>query len=229
MNNFSRRIKTWLDREGKIYLFRIVIFVSILATALSGFSIINISVNIILLFVLSLLLIFCEIFLEEISNLKKTNQDGLMMDWNSVIPFLREDAKKARRIVILARSGETSYYALQDIIKERGNKVEVSLVFTKTTTDAPEFIEYQQGWIKRWQKLFDESLTKHDIHRAITDFEPQYIIINHDEAYLNYRGNDKDTLWLKCGKNTNQSIFLINLYNSWISKLILQGNQNTTN
>lgn len=124
----SDKVRNWLNGAGKIWLFRISIFLAILATILTELQILKLDTETILLFVLSLLLVFAEIFLEEISSVRSAIHDGLQVEGHEMDESIKADASKAKSVTLIVRSGGSRYYLLQDIIVEKRNKFNLQLI-----------------------------------------------------------------------------------------------------
>jgi hypothetical protein len=223
MINIVTRIRAWFERDGKIWLFRTLIFSVTAILALSELKVYSISTNTVLLFILSSLLVFFEVFIQETENLRRVNQDGILLDWNSAIPSLINEAKQAEFILVVARSGETIYYALKDVLIDRSGKIKnINIVLTRTPEDDDDFHQYQIGWQNRWEKLLSKASIPSHISIVHTSFEPVCIILDNKIAYLSFREkSDKGRLWIKCNKTSNQGAYLINLYKSWAENPIL--------
>ena len=218
-----RNVKDWLEHNGKIWFFRIIVLTAIVVTTLSAFGFYPLSTNTILVFILSLFLIFAEIFFGEILDIRKASRDGQLLDWTSAIPLIREDVKQARELIIIARSGETFYYILRDILLERGKKTIVNLILTKTVEDTEEFLNYQKGWVKRWQALSDETGAEITIKVINVVLEYQAVIVDEKSAYLGFREQPVGTktiplAHLTISSESNQGRFLIGLYKAWITR-----------
>src|ERR1044071_9590969 len=228
------KIKEWLDRKGKIWFFRATVLTSIVVTTLSAFGFYPLSTNTVLVFILGLLLIFAEIFFTEVLDIRKRNTDGYLLDWPSATPLLREDVRQGRKLTVVARSGETFYYTLRDILLERGDKLSIDLVLTKTVEDTEDFSNYQTGGAKRWQSLSEEASGNVTISFIDVVLEVQALIVDEKSAYLAYRAHSVGTKaitldHLRISAESNQGRFLIGLYKTWVARHIKQGKANNTN
>ncbi|MCB0213441.1 MAG: hypothetical protein KDJ52_29125 [Anaerolineae bacterium] len=220
MKNILDRVKSWLEREGKVWLFRISIALAIFVTILADFNLFQISTNTLLTIMLGLLLLFGEIFLDETSRIRKTNQDGQLLPNSDLAPLIREETRNATDISLIVRSGESMYYTLRETVKERGSKLRIRIVFTSTWIHDEESLAYQKVWISRWEKLFKESATKYEYYVFHSVAELQGIIIDYQIGFLNYRTPDIESLWIRCSKEARYGTYLINMYETWINQHI---------
>jgi hypothetical protein len=218
-----KRVKEWLEHNAKIWSFRLIVLTSILVTTLSALGLYPLSTNAVLVFMLGLFLIFAEIFFGEIVDVRRTIGEGVVLDWNSSIRMFHEDARRGKKMTIIARSGETFYYTLRDIFLDHGSRINLDLVLTRCKEDPEDFASYQIGWITRWQELAEQTGANIRVDVVNAVLEVQCLIIDDDTAYLSYREQPHGPKavplrHLRVGSRSNQGQFLIGLYRSWIAR-----------
>ena len=142
---FRAQIQEWLRKSGKVWLFRALIIVAMSSTALSAIPYFGgwaLSTNAILLLMLGLLLLFMEILLDSISSVERDRGEGTVYEWHNAVLQIREEADKAKKIVIVACSGEMAYHALHDILIEKGNKIRTEVYLVLVQGDEREAENY---------------------------------------------------------------------------------------
>lgn len=215
----AQRVKEWLDREGKTWLFRISVLGAIIFTVYSEISGTNTSTNILMTMMFGLLLVFAEIFLDGVSQIQMASQDGTIIQKGTTLSNIYQDAVHASDLTIVVRSGEATYYKISEIAQIRRDKLTVCVIFTINDQDDQTYKDYQQIWVKRWENMFRENGTKYKCHVVQTAFEPECVIIDGKIGYLNYRAPRTNPNWIKSTRLSNQGGFLIDLYFAWIEKL----------
>jgi hypothetical protein len=139
------QIQEWLKKSGKIWLFRSLIIVTMAVTAISEISYFKqwaISTNTILFLVLALLLLFMEILLDSVASVERERGEGILYEWHDAVLLIREEAERAKKIVIVACSGEMTYHALRDILVEKGGKLKTEIYMILVQGDSPEAENY---------------------------------------------------------------------------------------
>lgn len=215
--------RRWLNEYGKIWFLRVMFIAGIAISALSAFGFYPLSTNTLLAFIIGVLFVFAELVFDETTEVRRLRAEGLSLDWVSAVPMIRDDVQKAHTVVIIARSGETSYYALRDILLDRGSKLTVSVTLTTTPEDGDDFITYQHGWTKRWEELFRDAAMSATLQIIKVSSELQAIIIDDSIGYLSYREQPVGTKaialpQLRVTTDSNQGRFLVTLYKSWLKR-----------
>ncbi len=217
------KVRQWLTDSGKIWLLRVTFVCGIFITALSAFGIYPLSTNAILVFILGVLFVFAELVFEATSESRQLRHDGALLEWTAATPLIRADARTAKQLSIVGRTGERSYYALRDILEAQRSTIVVRLVLTTTREDDGEFIAYQQGWAKRWRTLFHDTGINGTVDIIRVSAEFQALLLDDGIAYLSFRGapiGEKATQlpFLRVTAASNEGRFLISLYRTWLGR-----------
>jgi hypothetical protein len=220
MADFNRNLLEWFQNKGKVLVFRLIVAGGAIILGLSVFGIFEIPINVSLFFLLSVIFLFAEIFLTEIGHVKKLKNEGLILNWNEASSLLRTEIIHAKQITIIARTGETFYYAIRDILLNKG-KFKLILILTQVLNEEEDFLDYQQGWIKRWQTMFNEITGEIEIYTTTASEEIQGVILDDRYTYFGFRekpaGTDATLLsHLRTSTFSTQGRFIMRYILNWI-------------
>ncbi|MCP4545442.1 MAG: hypothetical protein GY835_03110 [bacterium] len=214
-----KRVYDWIQSAGKAWAFRLIILAGTIALPLDSLGLVSISSEVALLFLLGAFYVFGEIFLSEIREVRRLKDESVELDWHSALPLIRADFSTADHVTLIARTGETFYYAVRDVILHRGHFT-LRLVLTKRADEPNDFLEHQAGWIRRWQQLFDEVPGELALEVTECQLEIQGLIVDDRICYLGFRrertGTKANLLnHIRCTSLSVQGRHLIDFVNTW--------------
>ncbi len=214
------RVGSWLSGDGAVWVFRITLLAGMLALPLDALGLLSISTKTALFFLLSALFVFGQLFLSETRRLMRLKDESIELDWQAAVPLMNADVSNTKRVLLVARTGETFYYALRDAFLNK-RQLDVHIVLTHRPDESREFTQHQEAWVKRWHALRDEMAGEINISIVICHFELQAVLLDNRVLYFGHRmgavGDSPSLIRrIRCTGMSVQGRYLIDFVRAWV-------------